>query len=236
MKIAFYTEPGTVKRGDNTHLPPGTECHKEFRTVGSLCRALRNSEWDLIVVGWNLHDVQGSDLLRTVLASFPTRPAVVFLTAHDTPEDIVEVLNGGATDYILAPISAAVLQARLAAIFRLVGPKVERQPATVPTDEHSRVHFGEYVFHRRHHYVDIRGKRIALRPKEYILAQLLFQNIGTAITREQLHWALWGNMESFPSRTLDTHLSRLRTKLQLGRDSGLEIKQIRRIGYRLVCC
>lgn len=88
MKIAFYTEPGTLRRGANAHIPPGTEYHKEFRTAGSLFRALRNSEWDLIVVGWNLRDMQGSDLLRTFRASFPARPAVVFLTCQDNPQEM----------------------------------------------------------------------------------------------------------------------------------------------------
>ncbi|CAB3804272.1 hypothetical protein LMG28614_05994 [Paraburkholderia ultramafica] len=234
MRIAFCPESGTLKRGDTSHVPPDVTHYQEFRTVTSLFRALKDSEWDLIVAGWNLRDIEGRDFLRWIRATFPTPPSIVFLTAHNASEDIVAALDCGAIDYILTPIPTPVLQARLNAILRLVASSSKRATQTVPVDDHhSTMRFGQYVLHRRHHYVDIRDKRIMLRPKEYALALLLFQNVGRPITREHLHEALWGTLENFPTRTLDTHLSRLRAKLQLMQCNGFEIKQIRGVGYRM---
>lgn len=214
-------------------MPLCTGSHHEFGTAGSLLHALRDATWDLVVLGWNLGDIKGRDMLRLARETVAALPPVVFLTAHDAPEDIVAALDEGAIDYILAPISAAVLRARLDAILRLITRERASSRPPVRVGDSSTICFGNYVFHRRDHYVDIRGRRIVLRPKEYALAMLLFENIGTPVPREYLHEALWGTLENFPSRALDTHVSRLRAKLSLAEDNGFKIKPIHRYGYRM---
>ncbi|CAE6767563.1 Sensory transduction protein regX3 [Paraburkholderia aspalathi] len=237
MKIALCPEQGTLTRKAAEYLPSGVEHYQFFMTPASLFRALKEFHWDLVIVGWNFRDLRGSDLMRWFRATFPELPRIIFVTKNQEAESIIGALDGGAIDYIFAPIPSAVLRARLDAISRRfqlqtpqkVGPSASESPQ-------STLQFGLYVFHQRHHFVDIRDKRIVLRPKEYALALLLFKNRGRAISREVLHEALWGNLDNFPTRTLDTHLSRLRAKLNIVKDNGFEIKQIRGVGYRMDAC
>ncbi|MCI0146688.1 response regulator transcription factor [Paraburkholderia sediminicola] len=237
MKIALCPEQGTLTRKAAEYLPSGVEHYQFFMTPASLFRALKEFHWDLVIVGWNFRDLQGLDLMRWFRATFPELPKIIVVTKNQEAESIIGALDGGAIDYIFAPIPSPVLRARLDAISRCLqlqtlqklGPSVSESPQ-------STLQFGLYVFHRRHHFVDIRDKRIVLRPKEYVLALLLFQNLGRAISREVLHEALWGNLDNFPTRTLDTHLSRLRAKLNIVKDNGFEIKQIRGVGYRMDAC
>lgn len=237
MRIAFCPERGTLKRGDTAHVPPNIQSYQEFRTAASLFRALKASDWDLAVVGWDLPDIRGADMLRWARATFPVLPPIVFLTRHAEPADIIFALDNGAVEYILAPVSASVLRARLDAILRITTAvdKPSDQALGRESPQHD-VQFGQYIFHRRHHYVDIREKRINLRPKEYILALLLFRNIGMAVSRELLHEAIWGTLENFPTRALDAHICRLRVQLQLVQENGFEIRQIRGVGYRMDVC
>ncbi|MFL9903859.1 response regulator transcription factor [Paraburkholderia fungorum] len=240
MRIAFIPEHGTLDRGSEQCLPSSADDHREFKTASSLFRGLKESRWNLVVAGWDLPDVKGDDLLRWMRATFSDSPPVVFLTSHDAAVDIVNSLEQGAVDYILAPVEPLVLRARLGAILRLLssahdGPvregEEDRYQDTPPT-----VRFGRYVFHQRHHYVDIQGEKVMLRPKEYALAMLLFENIGKTLSRESIHMKLWETMDNFPTRTLDTHLSRLRAKLKLVGGNGFDISQIRGVGYRLESC
>jgi DNA-binding response OmpR family regulator len=73
-----------------------------------------------------------------------------------------------------------------------------------------------------------------LRPKEYMLAQALFQNLGRPLTRSFLHKAAWGGETGqMTSRAFDTHLARLRAKLKLVKNNRFEVRSVRDVGYRL---
>ncbi|WP_345817820.1 response regulator transcription factor (plasmid) [Paraburkholderia sp. PREW-6R] len=235
MRIAFCTERGIVKRGDTAHIPSRIQDYHEFRTVASLFRALKVSTWDVVIVGWNLPGINGRDVLQRVRAMFPVIPRLVFLTEHAEAADIVYALENGAADYIIAPLPPAVLRARLDAHLRaqIVSRKSGDLPLTLPDDSDLDMQLGGYVFNQRRQYVDICGQRIYLRPKEYVLALLLFRSPGRVIARECLHEALWGTLKNFPSRALDVHICRLRNTLQRAQGNDAEIVQVRGVGYRV---
>ena len=79
----------------------------------------------------------------------------------------------------------------------------------------------------------IRGEPVELKPKEFDIAALFFQNIGQLISRERIMEEVWGRELMMTSRTLDTHMSQVRTKLQLKLDNNVRLTTVYTIGYRL---
>ena len=77
------------------------------------------------------------------------------------------------------------------------------------------------------------GRRIELTDKEYALAEFLFQRAGNVVSREHLREAVWGLQAKAQTRTVDTHMSRLRTKLGLGGEHGWRLASVHQFGYRL---
>lgn len=168
--------------------------------------------------------MEGIELLRWIKASGPVPPLVVFVTENGVDKDIISALEFGADDYIVEPASKDVVRARIETLARRAGRIPV--PATVA--------FGQYVLDRRHQYIEIGGQRVTLRPKEYALVAIFFENFGRPLTREFLHSTIWGSSENIPSRTLDTHLSRLRTRLREISNNAFEIVPVRGIGYKLI--
>lgn len=236
MKIAFYLEDETVECGTRDELMEGLPHHRQFRTAASLFRGLKCGTWDVVVAGWYMPDLDGHDLLRWARAMLPVPPPIMFVTRHNAPRDIVAALDGGAIEYVLAPVHGAVLRARIEAILKLAGTRASPAPVHETPElalERHGVRFGQYVLDRRRHYVELRGEQIALRPKEYHLATLLFENVGRPLTRAFLWETIWATDEKSPGRSLDTLVCRLREKLRLVQGNGFEIRSVNRVGYRL---
>jgi DNA-binding response OmpR family regulator len=93
--------------------------------------------------------------------------------------------------------------------------------------------FGPYHFYPPSRVLKVRGVQVELKNREYELALFLFQNVGRLLSREHLHEAVWGLGIEALSRSLDTHVSRLRTKLDLRPANGFLLLAIYGLGYRL---
>lgn len=121
------------------------------------------------------------------------------------------------------PVRAHELEARVTALLRRSYP-AQHEPELV---------FGPYHFYPPSRTLKVRGQPVALKNREYELALFLFQNLGRLLSREYLHEAVWGVGVEALSRSLDTHVSRLRTKLGLRPSSGFLLLAIYGLGYRL---
>lgn len=224
MKIALCIESATARHKTLQRVIANATAVERFTTGQALYRSIKTKAWDMVIVGWTLEDMEGIELLRWIKASDPVPPLVVFVTENGADKDIISALEYGADDYIVEPVNKDVVRARVETLARRAG----RLP--IP----STVAFGQYVLDRRHQYIEVAGQRVALRPKEYALVSIFFENFGRPLTREFLHSTIWGSSENIPSRTLDTHLSRLRTRLRIISNNALEIVPVRGIGYKLV--
>jgi len=198
----------------------GHVCH-HFDRGHALQRSLAHESFDLYLLDWHLPDIDGLQVLKEIRARSPGSP-VIFATARDRDDDIARVLEAGADDYIAKPVRQGELLGRIGAVAR-------RMRGTAP----SVLELAPFRLDREARTVERDGSRIALTDKEYSLAEFLFLNAGRLVSRQHLLEAVWGLHVKTNTRTVDTHMSRLRSKLGLAGSHGWRLASVHQFGYRL---
>ena len=135
----------------------------------------------------------------------------------------MEALKAGADDYMCKPVRVPELLARLHALLRRAYPE-QTGEALVS---------GDFVFDQTSKTLTHKGELVDLKHREYELAYLLFSRMGELLSRKYLQESVWGGQVDVVSRTLDTHISRLRVKLDLRPESGYRLSSVYSLGYRL---
>ena len=165
------------------------------------------------------------DVLRAIRTRVPATVPVLFVTARDAEQDVIEALEAGADDFVVKPARIGELQARLRALWR----RNSRFPETPDTYEYDRFRF-ELKLQRA--WVD--GESVDLTQKEFLLSLLLLlRNLGKPLSRGHIREVVWGRDSEIPSRTMDTHASRVRTKLGLRPERHHLLAPVYSWGYRL---
>jgi two-component system, OmpR family, phosphate regulon response regulator PhoB len=184
---------------------------------------LRRRIPDLVLLDVMLPDVSGTEVCRQIKSDPRTRHVpVVMLTAKGEEVDRVVGFELGADDYVTKPFSVRELVLRLKAVLRRAGGRpAERTPESVGP---IRV---EIDAHRC--FVD--GAEVQLTPLEFKLLATFMVRLGRVQSREQLLEDVWEMSSEVETRTVDTHVKRLREKLGSGREL---LETVRGIGYRLV--
>ncbi|MDI6627838.1 MAG: response regulator transcription factor [Rhodococcus sp. (in: high G+C Gram-positive bacteria)] len=175
-------------------------------------------DMDVVLLDLGLPDMDGLEVLRKLrtLSSVP----VVVLTARDDERSVVRALRGGADDYVVKPARLGELHARLEVAAH------RRSSAMGPAAD--RLTLGDVVVDLSGRAVEVGGRAVALTTKEFDLLAHLVTRRGEAVSREQLMDAIWGDAYVAISRTLDVHMTALRSKL----DRPGVIVTIRGFGYR----
>lgn len=195
-----------------------------FSTGQSLISALKRDTFDLCILDWMLPDINGDEVLKWIREHLGWGIPVFFITSRDSKEDIVAGLARGADDYMVKPISAKELLARIDTVarrFKLTGA------------EESIVENGPYRFDLKSRILTINGEAVHLTQKEYDLAVFLFRNIGRLLSRDHILEAVWAKSAKVTTRTVDIHMSRLRKKLGLVEENGWRLSAVYHHGYRL---
>jgi DNA-binding response OmpR family regulator len=201
----------------------GHACHA-FSSAKALVAALRRETFDLLLVDWNLPEMSGIEVIGWVRENLSPAPPILLLTSRSDEADVVAGLNAGADDYVVKPVQPGVLLARVGALLR-------RAYSGRPTDPVET--FGDYSFDTRAEAVGLKGEAVALTAKEYGLALLLFRNTHRALSRAHILEAIWSRNPDLPTRTLDMHISRIRSKLNLRPENGFRLTPVYSYGYRL---
>ncbi|MNR78023.1 Sensory transduction protein regX3 [compost metagenome] len=209
----------------------GHEC-TSFADGKSLIKALQNQRFDILVLDWHLPDMTGKDVIEWIRAHIGESIIVMFLTNRVLEENIVAGLMAGADDYMTKPIREAELSARIHALSKRIRYAAETD-ATVPAPQATTIEAGIFHFDLLRKIATLRGEPVDLKPKEFDIAALFFQNIGQLVSRERIMEEVWGRELMMTSRTLDTHMSQVRTKLQLKLDNNVRLTTVYTIGYRL---
>ena len=223
MRIAILEDDPALADQMSHALEESGHGSQLFRTGGALVTALKRDTFDMLVLDWNLPDMSGVDVLGWAREHLESVPPVLFVTSRGEEGDIVRALNLGADDYVVKPIKVAELQARIGALLR------RRFPAQAADVQH----FGDIRFDLGRQIVVVGGNEVVVTNKEFSLALLLFQNLDRPLSRAYLLDKIWGVSPDLQTRTLDAHVSRIRSKLRLRPESGYRLAPVYSYGYRL---
>jgi two-component system OmpR family response regulator len=171
------------------------------------------------VLDLKLPDMTGLDVCKTLREAGVETP-VLILTANDDTESKVELLNGGADDYLTKPFNINELKARITALSR-------RQPRTYT---HSTITLHDLVIHTNERKVYRDGVLIPLRRKEFDILTYLVNNRGRVLTRQMILGNAWDANKDTWNSTVDVHIKHLRDKIDRPFKTSL-IKTAYGVGY-----
>lgn len=178
-------------------------------------------EWDLMVIDRMLPGLDGMTLVRTLRAGKIETP-VLFLTTLGGIDDRVNGLNAGADDYLIKPFAFSELAARVSAL--------GRRPRRTAAETKLRV--DDLEMDLLAHHVTRAGQAIDLKPREFRMLEFLMRHAGEVVTRTMLLEQVWDLHFDPHTNVVESHISRLRGKIDKGRETNL-IQTVRGAGYTL---
>ncbi|CAM5472584.1 two-component system response regulator [Streptomyces griseus] len=190
----------------------------------------RGARVELAVLDLMLPGMDGFEVCRRIRARAPKLP-VIMLTARGDDRDIVAGLEAGADDYVVKPVTAPVLEARIRAALRRAEPYPRQGPAGQAPDADRTDHAG-LVIDRAGLTVTKHGAAIALPPTELRVLLELSASPGRVLTREQLLASVWDHSFLGDSRLVDAAVGRLRAKIEDLPARPRYVQTVRGFGYR----
>ena len=224
MRIALLEEEDHLAELLSTWLEAEAHHVVVFDSGTLLIDHLRKTSFDLLLLDWVVPDLDGEQVLAWVRGHVDWPIPVIFVTQRDDEDDVARILLAGADDYLVKPVRNRELIARIAAVNRRVhghaspAPVIDEPPYRI--DTHARS-------------VTLNGQPVSLTQKEFELAAFLFRKVGRILSRDHILEAVWGHRQGMNTRTVDTHISRLRNKLILTPENGWRLSGIYHHGYRL---
>ncbi|KOU08317.1 MULTISPECIES: response regulator transcription factor [Streptomyces] len=185
---------------------------------------LRSFRPEAVVLDLMLPGMSGLEVCRRIRAH--DQLPIIMATARGDDTDIVVGLESGADDYVVKPVRARVLDARIRAVLRRVGSTSD-DPAT-PRPEHH----GDLVIDRAGLTVTHQGRPVALGPSELRLLLTLSASVGQVFSRQQLLEAVWEHNYHGDARLVDACVKRLRSKIGEVPGSPRYVHTVRGFGYR----
>ncbi len=178
---------------------------------------------DLVLLDLMLPDVSGADVARMIRGSVDHRDVpLIMVTARGEEADRIKGLEVGADDYVVKPFVVKELMLRVKAVLRRAAEPV---PVSAPA-----LQAGNIVLDTERHEVRAGGQPVTLTALEFRLLRTLLERPGRVQTRDTLLSDVWGIDAEITTRTVDTHIKRLREKLG---PAGEIIETLRGVGYRL---
>jgi len=185
--------------------------------------AARRRVPDLVLLDLMLPDLSGTDVCRQLKSDPRTKSVpVIMLTAKGEELDRVVGFELGADDYVVKPFSMRELMLRVKAVLRR---------AAQPAGDRPRSEIGSVRLDVDSHRCFIGGGEVELTPLEFRLLATLMSRVGRVQSRERLLTDVWEMSSELETRTVDTHVKRLREKMGEARDL---LETVRGVGYRLV--
>lgn len=184
---------------------------------------------DLAIIDWRLPDLDGVAVVRAARDDLKLNLPIIFVTSRSLEEDIVDGLSAGADDYLVKPVRRVECLARADALLRRAErASVHGRPVLEPRK------FGAFTLDISTREVKFAKQRVSLREKELQLIALLMESIDQSVARRTIHEQIWGAVPvGISTRTIDTHIHRLRTKLELDGRHGLTLQSVYGQGYIL---
>lgn len=187
----------------------------------------RDTSYELIVLDLMLPGMDGLEICRK-LRALDIHTPILMLTAKAEEFDKVMGLESGADDYLTKPFGIRELLARVKAILR----RADHTKATGEAAPPQRIQRGGLHIDAEKHLAEREGERLELTPKEFDLLWLMANNPGKSYSREQLLSAVWGYDFSGYEHTVNSHINRLRSKVEKDLAHPEYILTVWGVGYR----
>jgi two-component system response regulator RegX3 len=200
----------------------GHQAHHFDRGAAAI-GALSHNRYDAMVLAWNLPDVSGVEVLRRIRGNMSSIPVLV-ASVRDREEDVVRALRCGADDCMIKPIRHHEFIARVEAVARRGKHCIEQEKP---------LKLDGYIVDGVSRTLTRDGHPVDLTRKDFDLSVLFLSNVGKLLSRNQISERVWGRSTVITSRTLDTHVSRVRGKLGFTPESGWCLTAKYGHGYRL---
>jgi DNA-binding response OmpR family regulator len=196
----------------------------QFGNGREIVTALARDTFDLLFLDWNMPHMEGIEVVEWARQNVEPCPPIILLTSRSDEKDVIRGLVAGADDFIVKPETPNIIAARVEALLRRSNPTA----STGRVERH-----GVYAFDQLSKTVSFLTNEVTLTTKEFELALLFFQNTNRAMSRSYILETIWDFVADLPTRTLDVHVSRIRTKLMLNPEHGFRLQTVFGFGYRL---
>lgn len=224
MRIAFLEDDQAQADIVRVWLEESGHTCQHFSTAKSFMNNISHESYDLVILDWVLPDLGGDEVVKWMRSHLDWYVPVLFITVKDTEEDIIHGLSSGADDYMVKPVKPREMMARIEALAR-------RMSFLSATDKVFEL--DEFSFDPARKILEKQGKQIKMTHKEFDLTYFLFRNLGKIMSRGHILENVWGRQSELNTRTVDTHVSRIRNKLSLSKENGWSLTAIYQHGYRL---
>lgn len=223
MRIAIIGHDRTIgAQLVDTLARDGHDCHV-YEEAEAFLHSLPRGHFDACIVDQPLPGVDNCHVLRKIKETKRPVP-VLILTARGSEMETVSGFDNGNNDFQVKPLHLNEFRARLTALVR-------RRLPTAPAGVIFA--YDRFEFNLKTQEVKASSVPVTMTQKEFQLALLLVGNIGKALSRSDIREAVWGRNSDVPSRTLDTHVSRVRSKLGLRPAGGYLLAPLYSFGYKL---
>jgi DNA-binding response OmpR family regulator len=184
---------------------------------------LGHGSTDLLVLDVTPSTGTATTVIQLAKQATPAIP-VLLLGARSQEDEILAALAAGADDYLIKPVRHGEIATRVQVLLKRTYP-----------GQHAGelVHFAAYTFDTASARMTRDGKSINVTQKEFDLALLFFRHLDRPLSRTTIREAIWPGESELPSRTLDTHVSRVRNKLGLRPENGFRLSPVYSYGYQL---
>jgi len=195
-----------------------------FGAPHALFYAIQKMPPRCVIVDWMLPEMTGFDVVKRLRQLLGSRVGIMMLTAVDAEDKVVEALEAGADDYMVKPVTDAILAVRVAALLRRLVPEQVAKAR--------RIEIGEYALDMSTRSVRVGGMPVELAPREFDLAWTLFSQPSRLFTKQELLASIWGKHTEYGTHTIAQHVYALRKKLALN-EHGFSLLSVYGTGYRL---
>lgn len=224
MKIAILESDANVAAEMSKWLEEARNNVRIFDSGKKFLEQAKKETYDAIIFDWALRGIPTGEILHWLREETGTMTPMLFLTARNAENNVVMALAAKADDFMIRPVRRSELIARVNALMRRATYS-GREPI-----EHS---FPPFRIMSASRQIFFQGDAINLTEKEFDLAIFLFQNSGKLLSRDYISENVWARHATPQSRTIDTHISRVRKKLGLEPGNGYRLVPVYNIGYRL---
>lgn len=223
MRIAILLDDSLQTHLVSDVLRAAGHAPHAFEGGMSLLGALGRESFDAVVLGWAASDMYGVDVVDRIRGRLHSSVPVLCV-GRDREVDVVTALRRGADGYMIKPIRALELVARLEALSRR---------SRYPCDAAPTLEIGPFRVDFQTRTIERDGRSLRLTATDFDVSVLFLRNIGRLLSRGHLRESVWGPRAPATSRTVDTYVCRVRNRLGLKPEHGWRLEPVYGYGYRL---